>query len=790
MDSIRRTFELAVRCHQQSDWRQAEKLCRQILGVEPQHANTLDLLGLICFQSRRNDDAVACFAQALRVQPDFVLAHYHLGTVLRAQGRLAEAQNSLHRAVLLKPDFVHAHADLGNVYVEQNQLEKAVLCYRDALRLNPNFVEAHFFLANASARQGQLDAAVQSYQQALRLKPDYAEARNNLGNALHSLGKSNEAIASYREAVRLRSDYTQAHWNLATTLHQTGNWKDAIDAYRQFLRLRPNSADAHNNLGDALNSGGKPEEAIICYRHARQLRPDFAEAYFNLGRHAFAQGNAKDAVLCYSRGLELKPDDDAARVNLGYALQCQGKFTEAISCYQKALELNADNAEAHLNLGISLPSQLRHDEALLHLRRALSLKPDSALIWNSYLHTLSYCPEITLADLHREHVEFDRLLAAPFRADWRPHTNTREPDRLLRLGFVSPHFDEHPVGSFLIRVLENLDSMQAEVVCYSTSTVKDQMTTRFQAVAHQWCDVADLSDEALADQIRSDRIDILFDLAGHTGSNRLLVFARKPAPIQITWMDYVGTTGLAAMDYILADPHEIPPAAERWYVEKILRMPDDYICYEPPAAVTPIVSTPALTRGAVTFGSFNLLNKLTVPTLAAWSRILHQLPGSNLIIKYRGLEDEGTADRFRKCFTDLGIEASRVHLEGGSPHIEMLSHYQRIDIALDPFPYNGGLTTCEALWMGVPVITCPGETFAGRHALTHLTNIGLTETIARDPEQYVAIAVELGRNLPHLAAIHSRLREQMASSALCDGKRFAENLMTLLRGAWVKWIAS
>ena len=417
------------------------------------------------------------------------------------------------------------------------------------------------------------------------------------------------------------------------------------------------------------------------------------------------------------------------------------------------------------------------------------MKPNSPLIWNSYLHTLHYCPGVSLAELHREHLNFEILHAGPLRMAWRPHDNIRDPDRVLRLGFVSPHFAQHPVGYFLIGALENLDRQQAEVVCYSDRSDKDIMTARFQAASTQWRDIVGRTDEELASQIRSDRIDILFDLAGHTGGNRLLAFARKPAPIQITWADYVGTTGMQAMDYILADRHEIPPEAEQWYVEKVLHMPDDYICYEPPADASPVGPLPALAGGAVTFGSFNLLNKITIPVVDTWARILHRLPKSNLIIKYRGLEDSGTSNRFRQLFADRGIASSRVQLEGWSPHSEMLNHYQRLDIALDPFPYNGGLTTCEALWMGVPVITCPGETFAGRHALTHLTNVGFTETIAHDLDHYVEIAVNLAQDLGRLASIRASLRKQMSLSALCDNKRFAENFLALLRHVWRQWLA-
>ena len=352
------------------------------------------------------------------------------------------------------------------------------------------------------------------------------------------------------------------------------------------------------------------------------------------------------------------------------------------------------------------------------------------------------------------------------------------------MGFVSPDLGRHPVGYFLVRVLENLDKEHLETICYSDRIVKDDLTHRLQAAATQWRDVIGMSDQQLAEQIRADRIDILFDLAGHTAHNRLLVFARKPALIQVTWAGYVGTTGLKAMDYLLADRYEVPPGAERHYRERVLRMPEGYVCYDPPIYAPPVATLPALDRGQVTLGCFNNPAKITPQVIEVWAKILRRLPGARLVLKYKGWNDRGVARRFTEMFVAHGIDPGRLELLGYSPHAELLAEYNRIDLALDPFPYNGGLTTCEALWMGVPVVTCPGETFASRHSLSHLSNVGLTETIARELDEYVELAVSLAGDLPRLAALRAGLRERMAASPLCDGKRFATNLASMLHEAW------
>jgi predicted O-linked N-acetylglucosamine transferase (SPINDLY family) len=300
--------------------------------------------------------------------------------------------------------------------------------------------------------------------------------------------------------------------------------------------------------------------------------------------------------------------------------------------------------------------------------------------------------------------------------------------------------------------------------------------------------VCGVSHAALAEQIRADTVDILFDLAGHTGGNRLLVFARKPAPIQITWLGYVGTTGLAAMDYLLADRWQVPPPAEVHYRERVLRLADGYVCYDPPADAPPVAPLPALQRGCVTFGSFNNPAKITPQVVEVWSRILARAAGARLVLKSHGFDQPSVRRHFAELFAARGIDPARLELLGPSPHRELLEHYGRIDLALDPFPYNGGLTTCEALWMGVPVITCPGETFAGRHSLGHLSNVGLTETIARDLEQYVEIAVSWAKDLARLTAVRGGLRGRVAASPLCDGPRFAANLLARLREAWQRWV--
>jgi predicted O-linked N-acetylglucosamine transferase (SPINDLY family) len=549
----------------------------------------------------------------------------------------------------------------------------------------------------------------------------------------------------------------------------------------------------------ASHQAGRLDHAAEIYRRILAAEPAHAAAWHMLGLVALQRGRYADAEAWLRQAVALGPGSNdptqgpgmaEAYASLGIVLRRQGRLGDAVAAYEQAVALKADYAEGHYNLAIALLAQGRLEEAIASYRRARQLKPHDVLTHNNLLLALQYHPASTLATLAQAHAEFDAQQTAALRATWPTWSRADDPQRRLRLGFVSADLCRSPVGFFCRRLFEHLDRRQAEVVCYSPRTAEDDLTQHLRAAAAAWREVRTLTDEQLAAQIRADRIDILFDLGGHTGGNRLLTFARHPAPLQISWLGYVGTTGLSAMDYLLADAREVPPPFERFYRENVLCLPDDYVCYAPPAYAPPVGPLPARATGRVTFGSFNNLAKITPQVVTLWARILQRRPDARLVLKYFGLEDPPTAARLRQQFADHGLRADQLELWGGGSHEELLTCYNRIDVALDTFPYNGGLTTCEALWMGVPVVTWPGETFASRHSLTHLTSVGLTETIARDPDQYVALALGLVDDLPRLAALRAGLRERMARSPLCDGRRFADNLLRLLRDIWQQWLSA
>ncbi len=566
-----------------------------------------------------------------------------------------------------------------------------------------------------------------------------------------------------------------------------GKLDEAVACYRRVLQLKPDFAEAHNNLGNALNGQRKLDAAVACYRRALELKPGYAEAHYNLGAAFKDQGRLDAAIACYRRTLELKPDYAKAQNNLGNVLRDQGKLDEAVACYRRALELKPDYAAAHANLGSAWKDQGKLDEAIACYRRALELKPDFAKAHSSLVYTQLFCPGCDARTLYEEHRRWNRRHAEPLGKFVLPHPNDRAADRTLRIGYLSPDFCSHPVGRFLLPLLESHDHESFEIFCYASVRTPDAMTDRFRAHADVWRDVLDLSDEQVAQTIRQDGVDILVDLTMHMGNNRVLVFARKPAPVQVTYLVYCGTTGLGTMDYRLTDPYLDPPGQdERFYCEQSVRLPETYWCYRPPIETPPVNALPALEGGRVTFGCLNNFCKVTSPTLAAWSRLLQAVSGSRLLLHAHAGSHR---DRVREVLAEQGVSAGRLTFVDLLPMAEYFGVYQRIDVALDTFPYGGGTTTCDALWMGAPAVSLAGQTAVGRGGLSILSNVGLPELVARDSEQYVRIAVDLANDLPRLSGLRATLRDRMRASPLMDAPRFARNVEAAYRKMWQCWCA-
>jgi predicted O-linked N-acetylglucosamine transferase (SPINDLY family) len=767
---------------------EAEQLCRQTLAGVPDSVEGWFLFGVASQSQGKLDQAAEGYGRVLRLQPALMEAHNNLGNVLRDLGRLAAAADCFAQAVRLRPDHPEIRNNLGNALRQLGRRQEAGECYAAAVRLRPDYPEGHYNLGTVLWESGQLAEAESHLRRTLDLWPDLPEALLNLGNVLRDQRRLDEAVACFRRALMKRPDYAEAHNNLGSALLEQRRPAEAAECCRQALRLRPNFPQAQSNLGAALRNLGQFDAAAECFRQALAVWPESPDAHHDLGSALREMRRPADAVECFRQALALRPNYPEAHHNLGIALRDLARPSEAAECFRRALALRPDLTEALISLGLTVQELGQPAEATECFRRALAQRPQSTAAHDGLLMSLHYRADITLTELVAAHAEYDHIHAAPLRTEWRPHANDRDPDRPLRLGFVSADLGRHPVGFFLVRAVEALARRAVALVCYSSRMrPADDVTARFQA-ASVWRDVTGLSDDRLAELVRADGIDVLIDLAGHTAGNRLLAFARKPAPVQATWLGYEGATGLEATDYLIADERLVPSGTESEYRARVLRLQGGYACYDPPSDAPEPGPLPALASGRVTFGCFNNPAKLSPPALAAFAEVLRRVPDVRLVLQFRGLDEPATVEQFRGHFAVLQVDPARVEMRGRSSYAEYLAAYRGIDIALDPFPFNGGATTCDALWMGVPVVTLPGATFASRHGLSHLTGVGLgDELVAHDVDEYAARAVNLARDLDRLARLRAELREKMARSPLCNGDRLAAELLAALRTAWRAW---
>jgi protein O-GlcNAc transferase len=670
----------------------------------------------------------------------------------------------------------------------KGNLDQAEYLYKKILTKVPNNPDILCGLGALFCQKEEYDLAIRYIEKGLQLGPaDIAEAHNNLGLALQEKGRLEEAIDHYQESLRFKPSNAEAYNNLGDALQEKGCLDEAIVYYQKALQFKPSFAEAYNNLGDALQEKGCLDEAIAYYQKALQFKPSFAEAHYNLGCRLQAKGQLDEAITCYQKaiGLNLKHPFN----NLGLALKEKGLLYEAIDCFQKAIDLRPNFAHAYNNLGNALKDLGQMRKAQEHYRHALQIEPDNAHIFSNILLTMNYDPGNDAQAVFREHLEFGKKIADSFSSVLVPHMNNRDPDRRLRIGYLSPDFRRHSVAYFIEPVLSSHDRGRYEIFCYSDVLHPDDVTRRIEGYADVWRPITRMSDEEVAVLIRSDRIDILIDLAGHTDSNRMLVFARKPAPVQATWIGYPATTGLSAMDYKIVDSHTDPPGlTEQFYTEKLIRLPETFLCYQPVEDSPDVGESPFSTLGGITFGSFNNYSKISDKVLSLWIKILKSVPGSRLVLKAKIFTDGKVREEVAGKFAGEGIEGERIELcqwrLSARGHLEL---YNRVDIGLDTFPYNGTTTTCEALWMGVPVITIAGSAHASRVGVSILSNIGLPDFVAEDEEGYARKAVDLAHDTTRLLTLRKSLRDMMLSSSLMDARLFTANLENCYRSMWKAW---
>ncbi len=706
-------------------------------------------------QSGQLERAEEIYKEILEVNPNHSDSLHLSGIIAHQSGKNDIAVNMITKAIQITPREPVYYLSLGNVFKTQGNLEKAILNYQKALQLNPDYADAYNNMGILFKDQGRLDEAVLNYQKALQVNPDYAETYNNMGNAFKDQGRLEEAIFNYQKALQLNPDLIGVYHNIGAAFKDQGRLEEAIFNYQKTLQLNPDSAETYYNLGVALNEQGRIDEAISNYQKALQLNPNYADAYNNLGIVFYVQGRLSEAIACYRKAVQLKPDFAVAYNNVADAFKDQGRLSEAISCYQKALQLKPDFSVAHSNL----------------------------------LFSLHYHDSTDPVELFLQHQQWAARHASPLATTIQPHLNDRSTDRTLRVGYVSPDFSMHPVAHFIEPVIASHDRTAFEIFCYSDVACPDPVTDHLKSLAGCWRDIYGMSDEQVVDLIRNDQIDILVDLAGHTAYNRMLLFARKPAPVQVAYLGYPNSTGLTTMDYRITDSWADPLGqTDHLYTEELARLPHGFLCYKPPDNCPETAKLPALKTRQITFGSFNNLAKVTPEVIALWSAILAAVPQAQMIMKSKALADKNTRQRIQEMFVKNSVRAAQINLIGFVPSFaEHLALYNSVDIGLDTFPYNGATTTCEALWMGVPVIVLAGGRHVSRLGVSLLSRVGLKSLIAGKSEEYMEKAVQLAGDLKQLQELRTNLRDMMLNSTLTDASGFTHSLEEAFQKMWRQW---
>lgn len=842
--TISQALALALEHQQAGRLSEAEDVYNRILAAQPRQPDALHRLGVVHYACQRPADGVRCIAQAVAAQPGQAEFHEHLGVGLRRLGHDDRAAAAYRRALALNPSQVGAwfnHANLLSgpaavplliravtadpafhqgwealvaALTALGRGDEAVERCRAAAAAAPWRREHAVCLATLLLRLGRHEAAAAEASSALARWPDAWELAATAGLALYYLGRLERAATAWRRVVALRPDLSDGYGNLGTVLHGRLH-PDAAVVERRCIRLSPAVASAHANLGVMLQAGGRAGEALACQRRALALQPGDPGGWSNAGAALAALGRFEEAIAAYHHAAALDPGNADPWVQIGSAWQNCGRVAEMLAAFDQALAIDPASERLHNAYGNACLALGRPQQAEAWFRRAVSHNPAFAEAWNNLgaahrnqgrqeaavacfhhalagngsdhrihsnlLLTLCYVDGLDEDTLFAEHRAWGRRHADPFLPARPVWAVPRDPERCLTVGYVSPDLRRHAAAYYLEPLFRHHDHGRFRIVAYAEVASPDATTERLRGLTDGWVSTVGLSDDDLAARIRADGVDVLVDCAGHTGNNRLLAFARKPAPVQVTYMGYATTTGMAAMDYMISDPWMIPPDTDtRHYVERIWHLPEVLRCYSPPPESPAVGPLPALSRGGhLTFASFNAFVKITPTVIALWARVLKAVPDSTLLV----VSDAPPADVHAR-FAAHGIGPERLRPTGRLKLEDYLALHNQVDIALDPFPHTGATTTFHSLWMGVPVVSYAGRRFSERATLGILGPLGLAGLASDTLDGYVDLAVRLAARQDELAALRAGLRSRMENSAFIDAALFTRHIEEAYRGMW------
>ncbi|MGD0105803.1 MAG: tetratricopeptide repeat protein [Rhodopila sp.] len=746
--------------------------------------------GIAMLADGRFQDALVPLRMAMALGDATPSTILNLAIAEDRSGSSDHARRLMRRVAARLPDWDEPVVRLAESLRAAGDYPAAEEAYRQVLSLNPRRIEALIALSGLLLKREKADEARDLLIYCCGIVPDNAEAWNTLGLALRMSGAPSQALSAFVRAQGLSPD------SLDYALNGAHVAQEAREADAELARLsvacdqNPLNLALQVGRGTLLDLMGRRIEAIDVLEAATELAPKAQAPLWHLGR-MLARSNAnrtRQAEAVLRRVFAMDPDNAEVGNHLATVLIRLHRHAEARSILQDIIDRHGQHSSVMCNLAVAALCLGLQDGAAASALDAIRLDPNAVLPRRTLCNVLPYHADTTGTSLLAAMRECSAVLP---RSSQPALANRVDPDRPLVVGLLSGSLKSHPVGWLTVAGFETLDAEQFSLICLAQETLpKDPITRRFRAAAREWVEVDSMADAALLEAARSRNIDILIDLGGYGDGGRMIPCANRLAPVQIKWVGMQShSSGLAEMDWFLTDRWETPDGFEPFYSEKLLRLPDGYVCYSPPPHAPDVVELPALSNRFITFGCFNNLAKITPRVIETWAAILRQIPTARLILKTHQLSDGPTADGFRAAFTALGIAGDRIELRGSSGHRAFMGQYGHVDIVLDPFPYSGGLTTCEALWMGVPTITLPGEIFASRHSASHMSNAGLSDWVASSTEDYIAQAVARTADVPALAALRARLRDQVRLSPLTDAPRFGRNLGAALRRAWRDWCA-
>lgn len=711
------------------------------------------------------------------------------------KGMLQHAEAAYRQVLALNPNQPDALQLLGVLASQVGHHAAGEELIQKSLQINPANTNARFNLMKIYRDHSETGAFKHRYENALELfkkaessTPDDIEMIGDIANLLELMERPNDAWPYYRKAYELASSIknptAEAHSILGIVKAMHGDYQASVEHHEQARAMKPYDSTALMHIADAYKKMRNLPAAEKHYLQAIESEPHIWQNHLNLGVFYWENGQLDRSLEAYNQALKMNPKSPHILTCIGMVHMDKVNFAEAKSVFEKILEIDPDHSQTHLALGNIMMSQGDANGAKQHYQRAYA-DTNSAIAHSNYLFIMHYDPTVTARDIYQESLKW----AKNYTSHITPlqHSNDRDPERRLRVGYVSGDLRVHPVTSYLEPVMKSHDKSKVEIFCYANQQRNDEVTQRYMSYADHWRNIYQLSDVAAAHIIQEDKIDILIDLSGHTENSRVVMFARKPAPIQATWIGYFNTTGLEAMDYIITDCHLLPPEDEHLYTEKPMRLPHSGAVYQMRDLSTEVNALPALTNGYVTFGCFNAIGKLTPDVIALWAEILKQSPDSKLFLKNQGFNAEDVRESYRAQFQKHGIDASRISFAGFSPKNEYMAEYHKVDIGLDPFPYNGATTTLDSLAMGVPMVSLKGDRLIAHIGESLLAKVGLEDFIAPTKEAYIQKAVAFAKDIPKLANIRATLRQTMIDSPMTNPETFTRGLEDAFRTAWREW---